>query len=89
MVKATNDKVVLIVGATSGIGKAAALGFAEEGYKVALAARREIEGYKIATAIKLEGGEAIFIETDVSDVVSISPISIRWDGFRNPKNKLL
>lgn len=68
---ATNDKVVLIVGATSGIGKAAALGFAEEGYKVALAARREIEGSKIATEIKLKGGEAIFIKTDISDEAQV------------------
>ena len=64
-------KVALIIGATSGIGKATAFGFAKEGYRVALAARREAEGNQIIKAIQAEGGEGLFIQTDVTDEAQI------------------
>ncbi len=74
MDKRFQDKVVIVTGATSGIGKVAALAFAREGAKVALAARRAEEGLQAAQAIKDAGGEAIFIQTDVtktSDVMNM------------------
>lgn len=72
MINTSNkNKVALIIGATSGIGKAAALSFAKEGYKVALAARREVEGNQIVKEIEAEGGEAIFIKTDISEEAQV------------------
>jgi NAD(P)-dependent dehydrogenase (short-subunit alcohol dehydrogenase family) len=59
--------VALITGATSGIGRAAALLFARRGYRVAAAARRQTEGEALVAEIAAEGGEAIFIRTDVAD----------------------
>ena len=59
-------KVALITGATSGIGRAAATLFAAEGAKLVLAGRRVALGREIAGAIEAAGGEALFVETDVS-----------------------
>lgn len=64
-------KVALVTGGTAGIGLATAKGFAAEGAKVVVAARRPDLGDQTVEAIKQAGGEAHFIQTDVSDPESI------------------
>ncbi|MEO0917427.1 MAG: glucose 1-dehydrogenase [Pseudomonadota bacterium] len=61
------NKVVLITGATSGIGAAAAEAFAREGAKVVVSGRRQDKGAAVVNRIKDAGGEAYFIHADVSD----------------------
>jgi NAD(P)-dependent dehydrogenase (short-subunit alcohol dehydrogenase family) len=58
-------KVVVVTGASSGIGRAAALALAAEGARVALGARRLAEGEETARLVREAGGEAVFVETDV------------------------
>ena len=58
-------KVALITGGTSGIGTATAEAFAREGAKVVITGRREKEGNEVIEKIKSDGGEAIFVRTDV------------------------
>jgi NAD(P)-dependent dehydrogenase (short-subunit alcohol dehydrogenase family) len=60
------DKVVIVTGASSGIGKTTAERFAERGASVVVAARRSEEGESVAKEIRKTGGEARFIRTDVS-----------------------
>lgn len=60
------NKVALVTGGTSGIGKATAIAFADAGTKVVLTGRREKEGAAVVAEIKKRGGEASFIRTDVT-----------------------
>lgn len=59
------NKVVIITGATSGIGRAAALQFAAEGGKVGFCGRRENLGREVESEIKSHGGEAMYVRADV------------------------
>jgi NADP-dependent 3-hydroxy acid dehydrogenase YdfG len=61
------DKVVIITGASSGIGAASAKLLAAKGAKVVLGARREDELKRIATEIEQEGGQAVYRKLDVTD----------------------
>src|SRR5262249_44912237 len=60
------NKVAIVTGATSGIGRATAIAFSREGAKVVAAGQREDEGNELVSAIRQNGGEAIFVKTDVS-----------------------
>ena len=60
------DKVVIVTGASSGIGEATAREFARMGSKVVLAARSEEKLAKIVEEIRAEKGTACFVKTDVS-----------------------
>lgn len=67
-------KVVLVTGATSGIGEASALAFAKEGAMLVLAGRREEEGLRVQKSIEDIGAKAIFVKTDITkeeDVIAL------------------
>lgn len=59
-------KVAFITGGGSGIGRATALLFAQEGAKVAVADRVAAAGQETIARIEADGGDAIFLEIDVS-----------------------
>lgn len=60
------NKVVVVTGASSGIGEATAKLLAEKGAKVVLGARREERLAKLVEEIKSNGGQAIYRVTDVT-----------------------
>jgi short-subunit dehydrogenase len=62
------EKVVVITGASSGIGKACALEFASRGARVVLAARRELVLKELCYEIWQQGGEATYVVTDVTRI---------------------
>lgn len=59
------DLVVVVTGAANGIGKDVSRAYAKQGAKVVLADVDETEGERHAEAIQRQGGEAIFVKTDV------------------------
>ncbi|MBM3700327.1 MAG: SDR family oxidoreductase [Actinobacteria bacterium] len=68
MLKIFKDKVALVTGGSTGIGRAAAVAFAREGAKVVIVNNSNIDaGRETVSKIKSAGGEAMFIKTDVSN----------------------
>jgi len=66
MTRQLEGAVALVTGGAAGIGKAAALAFAEQGAKVAIADLKVDRGNELADAVERSGGKAIFVRTDVS-----------------------
>ena len=71
------DKVAMVTGAGSGIGKAAALALAELGYGVVLAGRRAAPLDAVAAEAAERGGRALAVPADVSDPGSVGALFAR------------
>jgi len=70
----SEGKVVIVTGANSGIGRAAAELFAADGAIVVLAGRRAERGESVAEAIRSTGANARFIQTDVAVAASVAEL---------------
>lgn len=66
-----NDKVALVTGGASGIGRATALTFAREGAKLVIADMNPEGGHQTVHIIRENGGEAIFVQVDVSQAATV------------------
>src|ERR687887_1398771 len=67
-------KVALVTGGASGIGRATALTFAREGAKLVIADMNAEGGQQTVHMITEQGGEAIFVRTDVSKAVEVQAL---------------
>lgn len=66
-----DEKVAIVTGASSGIGRATAIAFAQAGAKVVVAARRIQEGEETVRLAKDAGSDALFLQTDVTKATDI------------------
>ncbi len=66
MARSLEGKVAIITGAATGIGRATAELFSSEGASVVVADRNDVEGERTVASINERGGDAIYVETDVS-----------------------
>lgn len=64
--RSMNGKVALVVGGSSGIGRATAVAFAKAGAKVVVASRGKEAGQETVKLVEQAGSEGLFIQTDVS-----------------------
>lgn len=77
MSKLFEGEVALITGGSSGIGRATALAFAAEGARVVIASRRKEESAETIKLIEAAGGEAFFVQTDVSKASEVEALVAR------------
>lgn len=75
--KTFTNKVALVTGGTSGIGRATALAFAKEGAAVVVTGRREQEGAESVALIKEAGGQGLFVRGDVTSEQDVETMVAR------------
>jgi NAD(P)-dependent dehydrogenase (short-subunit alcohol dehydrogenase family) len=68
------DKVALVTGGASGIGRATAIAFGAAGAKVVFSGRREAEGEKTAKLIRETGAECLYVRSDVSSEAEVQAL---------------
>ena len=68
------NKVVLVTGGTSGIGRDAAVLYAKSGAKVAVSGRREAEGNETINRVRAAGGEGLFVRSDASKPADVQSL---------------
>lgn len=74
MTKALENKVALITGGTTGIGRDTAVLFAKEGARVVFTGRREAEGGQTLNLVRAAGGDGLFIKSDVSKAAEVQSV---------------
>ncbi|OJT25016.1 short-chain dehydrogenase [Archangium sp. Cb G35] len=77
MTRKIQGSVVVITGASSGIGRATALAFTRHGAKVVLAARNEQPLHEVASQCAGLGAETLVVPTDVTDEASVKELARR------------
>lgn len=70
----TDQKVAIVTGGSSGIGRATAIALAKEGVKIVVAARRSKEGDDTVRLVKETGSDGIFVKTDVANEASVKSL---------------
>jgi NAD(P)-dependent dehydrogenase (short-subunit alcohol dehydrogenase family) len=68
------NKVAIVTGGGSGIGRETAVLFAKQGAKVVVAGRRQAEGEETVGLLRAAGGEGIFVRTDVSTTADVQAL---------------
>ena len=83
------DQTVLVTGASRGIGRSIALRFAEEGARLALAARTENELLQTASLVEAAGARAVAIPTDIRDRAGVEACVSRAEAELGPIDVLV
>ncbi len=84
MSERVNDEVVVVTGASGGVGRAVAHAFARRGARVALLARGEKGLHDAATEVTALGGRALVVPTDVADAAAVEAAAQRVEDELGP-----
>lgn len=79
MIRTESAPVALITGASSGIGRAAAMRLASDGFAVVVHGRNVERGGEVVEAIEAQGGQARFVAADLSDPSGIEDLVAKID----------
>lgn len=71
------DRVVIVTGASAGIGRATALLFGRKGAKVVVTARREEKLREVAAEIERSGGQSLVVPADIADESQVNALAER------------
>jgi NAD(P)-dependent dehydrogenase (short-subunit alcohol dehydrogenase family) len=74
MSRQLDSRVAVVTGGSSGIGRAAAVAFAKAGAKVVIASRSVAGGEETVRSIRDSGGDAVFVQTDVTRAADIEAL---------------
>jgi NAD(P)-dependent dehydrogenase (short-subunit alcohol dehydrogenase family) len=77
-------KVVVVTGASAGVGRATAIAFARHGARVALLARGEAGLAGAAAEVRAAGGEALVLSVDVADAAQVEAAAARVESELGP-----
>src|SRR5689334_18935175 len=69
-----DDRVALVTGAASGIGRATALAFAAQGTRVVVADVAREAGEQTVALLRARGGDGLFVQADVSQAVQVEAL---------------
>jgi 3-oxoacyl-[acyl-carrier protein] reductase/2-hydroxycyclohexanecarboxyl-CoA dehydrogenase len=83
------DKVAIVTGSGRGIGRGIALKLAQEGAKVVVADTVEQNGQKVVDEIKQNGGQAVFVQTDISQKPQVEAMFARASSVFGPVDILV
>ena len=68
------NKIALITGGTTGIGRDTAVLFAKNGAKIVVSGRRETEGNEAIALVRAAGGDGLFVKSDVSKAADVQSL---------------
>ena len=79
MIRKLSGTTAVITGATSGIGREAALEFARAGVRVVVAGRREERLRELVDQIEATGGQALAVATDIAELApGLMDLALGW-----------
>ena len=77
MISLEDQKVAIVTGGSSGIGRATAIALAKQGVRISIAARRIDEGEETVRLVKETGSDGMFVKTDIANEDDVRSLVVK------------